>query len=136
MSGWSFAPQLREYFETQFTRPYSDAVLTVLHAGLRGAHVSIEVPAGGTDGRRWPAGTVTVFFQSSRHLQVSIWSEAFAILVDCLILAYYRFLRSSTAQDPTFDIDLGLILPEAIGLRVLLRRCGLVPDPTDGWSSI
>ena len=98
-SAWSFAPQLREYFK--FIRLYSNTVLTVLYAGLRGEHVSITVPAGGPEGRRWPTGTVTVFFQSSRHLQVSIWSEAFAILIDCLIHAYYRFLRSSTAQDPT-----------------------------------
>ena len=103
----------------------------------------LEVPAGGANvnGQRWPTGLVTVFSQSSRHLQVSIWSEAFASLVNSLMLAYYRFqdlCRSSTAQDPEFDIDLGPILPEAIllGLRLLLRRCGLVPDPVDGWSSV
>ena len=67
----------------------------------------------------WPAGTVTVFFQSSGHLQVSIWAEAFATLIDSLVCAYYRLLRAVAAPDPTFDIDLGRILPEGTGLRLI-----------------
>ena len=43
---------------------------------------TIGIPEGGPEDWPWPAGAVTVFFQSSRHIQVSVWSEAFAILID------------------------------------------------------
>ena len=132
---WTFAPPLREYFE-YFTRDDHDTptVMSVLHAGLRGAHVCLHVPEGESNSRSWPTGPVHVFFQSSRNLQVSLWSEAFAVLIDSLIFAFYRLLHSSHAQD--FDIALGHLLPEATGLRLLLRNCSLFPNPRDGWCPV
>ena len=129
---WTFAPPLREYFEYS-TRDDFDTptVMSVMHAGLRGAHVCLHVPEGGGN---WPSGPVHVFFQSSRNLQVSIWSEAFAVLIDSLIFAFYRLLHSSHAQD--FDIALGHLLPEATGLRLQLRNCSLFPNPRDGWCPV
>ena len=134
---WTFAPPLREYFEYSFRRDHnSPTVMSVMHAGLRGAHVSLNVPPGESNSRSWPPGPVHVFFQSSRHLQMSLWSEAFAVLIDSFIFAFFRLLHSSHAQDTMFDIDLGHILPEATGLRLLLRHCSLVPNPRDGWCPI
>ena len=134
---WTFAPPLREYFEYSSRQDHdTPTVMSVMHAGLRGAHVCLHVPPGESNSRSWPTGPVHVFFQSSRHLQVSLWSEAFAVLIDSLIFAFYRLLHSSHAQDTMFDIDLGHLLPEATGLRLLLRNCSLFPNPRDGWCPI